>query len=199
VPQDDAEAVKWYRKAADQGSAAAQNHLGLMYDNGRGVPQDDAEAVKWYRKAADQGDARAQNNLGTMYETGRGVPKDRTRALRHYRAAAALGSKPAQQNLSRLDAQLFDVAGVQRLLASLGYDPGPVDGAMGRRTRDAIAAFQRDHSLTGPAEPSAGLIVELFKALFTAKDTTQSLTAEPPAAPASPPPAATIEGLELIE
>ena len=38
VPENDAEAVKWYRKAADQGLAVAQTNLGLMYENGRGVP-----------------------------------------------------------------------------------------------------------------------------------------------------------------
>ena len=52
---DYAEAVKWYRKAAEQGHARAQYSLGFMYYNGRGVPQDYAEAMKWYRKAADQG------------------------------------------------------------------------------------------------------------------------------------------------
>jgi len=35
VPQDDAEAAKWYRKAADQGHANAQFNLGLYYDLGR--------------------------------------------------------------------------------------------------------------------------------------------------------------------
>ena len=45
VPQNDAEAVKWYRKAAEQGLASAQNNLGVMYANGEGVPQNDAEAV----------------------------------------------------------------------------------------------------------------------------------------------------------
>jgi len=72
VPEDDAEAVKWYRKAADQGLAEAQSNLGLMYANGKGVPEDDAEAVKWYREAADQGLAGAQTNLGLMYANGRG-------------------------------------------------------------------------------------------------------------------------------
>ena len=67
---------KWYRKAADQGDAAAQSNLGVMYANGQGVPQDYAEAVQWYRKAADQGDADAQNNLGVMYDKGQGVPQD---------------------------------------------------------------------------------------------------------------------------
>ena len=40
VPQDYAEAMKWYRLAAEQGHTDAQYNLGLMYDNGRGVPQD---------------------------------------------------------------------------------------------------------------------------------------------------------------
>jgi len=74
VPQDDAEAVKWYRRAADQGDAKAQDNLGAMYATGRGVPRDDAEAVKWFRRAAIQGDADAENNLGRMYAKGRGVP-----------------------------------------------------------------------------------------------------------------------------
>jgi uncharacterized protein len=55
--QDYAEAVKWYRLAAEQGNANAQYNLGVMYDNGDGVVQDYAEAVKWYRLAAEQGNA----------------------------------------------------------------------------------------------------------------------------------------------
>ena len=47
VPQDDVEAVKWFRLAADQGDAYAQYSLGEMYTNGQGVPQDDVQAVKW--------------------------------------------------------------------------------------------------------------------------------------------------------
>ena len=63
VPQNDAEAVKWYRKSAEQGDAHAQFNLGFMYNNGKGVPQNDAEAAKWYRKAAKQGDAEAKSLL----------------------------------------------------------------------------------------------------------------------------------------
>jgi hypothetical protein len=40
------------RTAAEQGKAAAQSNLGLMYAKGQGVPQDYAEAVRWFRKAA---------------------------------------------------------------------------------------------------------------------------------------------------
>ena len=55
VPQDDAEAVLWYRLAANQGDARAQGRLGFMYRHGRGVPQDSAEAVRWFRLSADNG------------------------------------------------------------------------------------------------------------------------------------------------
>ena len=64
VPEDDAEAIKWIRKAAMQEHANAQTKLGRMYATGEGVPEDDAEAVEWYRKAAMQGHADAQNKLG---------------------------------------------------------------------------------------------------------------------------------------
>tara|TARA_B100001105_G_scaffold174513_1_gene140621 strand:- start:446 stop:796 length:351 start_codon:yes stop_codon:yes gene_type:complete len=66
VPENDAEAVRWYRLAAEQGNTLAQYNLGVMYANGRGVPENDAEAVKGYRLAAEQGDASAQSNLRGM-------------------------------------------------------------------------------------------------------------------------------------
>ncbi len=100
VPQDDAEAVRWFRLAADQGHARAQYNLGVMYANGRGVPEDDAEAVRWWRLAAEQGYARAQYNLGVMYANGRGVPQDDAEAVRWYRLAAEQGEADAQYNLA---------------------------------------------------------------------------------------------------
>ena len=60
VPKDYPEAMKWCKKAVEQGNAFAQAELGHMYKNGYGVPKDHAEAIKWYRKAADQGNAGGQ-------------------------------------------------------------------------------------------------------------------------------------------
>ena len=77
---DAAEAATWYRLAAEQGHATAQNNLGGMYADGRGVPQDDAEAVRWYRQAAEQREAEAQYNLGVPVGPSRGralVPSGR--------------------------------------------------------------------------------------------------------------------------
>jgi TPR repeat protein len=66
VLQDDAQAVYWYRKAAEQGYVTAQAFLGAAYDLGKGVTQDYAQAAAWYRKAAEQGDTLAQWGLGLV-------------------------------------------------------------------------------------------------------------------------------------
>ena len=95
VPQDHAEAAKWFRKAADQGDVDTQFNLGAMYVNGEGVPQDHAEAVKWFRKAADQGDADAQFNLGVAYGNADGVPQDDVQALLWFTLAGAQGNADA--------------------------------------------------------------------------------------------------------
>jgi hypothetical protein len=98
IPQDYAEAVRWYRLAAEQGLAGAQYNLRDMYDNGKGVPQDDAEAVRWYRLAAEQGDAGAQYSLGIMYDNGQGVPQDYVMAHMWANLAAAQGNVLASKN-----------------------------------------------------------------------------------------------------
>ncbi|MFZ1640333.1 MAG: tetratricopeptide repeat protein [Candidatus Contendobacter sp.] len=102
---DHAAALKWYRKAADQGYAPAQINLGSMYAEGEGVPRDLQEALKWYHKAADQGDASAEFSLGMLYEQGEGVPQDFEEALRWYRKAADQGDALAQVNLGSMYAE----------------------------------------------------------------------------------------------
>ena len=99
VAKDYNEAVKWYRKAAEQGLAQAQNNLGFMYNKGYGVAKDYNEAFKWWRKAAEQGDAKAQCNLGVMYDTGEGVAKDYNEAVKWFRKAAEQGHAQAQEAL----------------------------------------------------------------------------------------------------
>ena len=47
--RDTAEALKWYRKAADQGDLASRHSLAAMYFEGNGVPKDYTEAASWYR------------------------------------------------------------------------------------------------------------------------------------------------------
>lgn len=70
---DDAEAARWYERAAKRGNAVAQTNLGAMYLQGKGVAQDDAAAARYFLLAASEGFGPAQNNLALLYSTGRGV------------------------------------------------------------------------------------------------------------------------------
>ena len=99
VAKDYVEAVKWFRKAAEQSVAEAQFNLGLCYERGRGVVKDEAEAVKWYRKAAEQNCPDAQYNLGVCCKKGRGVAKDVVEAVKWYRKAAEQNYAEAQKGL----------------------------------------------------------------------------------------------------
>jgi TPR repeat protein len=93
------EAVHWYRQAAEQGYAAAQNSLGYAYEWGQGLETNLQLALQWYRKAAEQNFAQAQNNLGTMYYMGKGVDYDEKKSLYWYQKAAEQGHATAQRNL----------------------------------------------------------------------------------------------------
>ena len=96
---DHVEAVKWVRKAAEQGFARAQYDLGLMYEFGTGVERSNEKAAEWYLKAAEQGYADAQYNLGYMYEYGTGVEQSYEKAAEWVQKAADQGYADAQYNL----------------------------------------------------------------------------------------------------
>ena len=99
VEQDFAEAIKWWRKAADLDLPGAALNLGLAYLSGQGVPQDYTEAARWNRKAAEQGLAGAEHNLGNAYFKGQGVPQNYTEAVKWYRRAAYQGLAASQYSL----------------------------------------------------------------------------------------------------
>jgi uncharacterized protein len=113
----DAHARRDYAKAqrlilplANDGDAAAQYNLALMYMTGRAVQPDYAAAAIWLRKAAEQGYAFAQSNLGTLYRDGRGVPEHDTEAVVWFRKAADQGDAVAQFSLGGRYATGQDVA-----------------------------------------------------------------------------------------
>ena len=120
------EAVKWYRKAADQGhdeaknrlkivemilnaqngQAKAQYELGMAYENGSDdFRKSPAEAVTWFRKAANQGYAEAQYELGNAYEAGSGVLQSHFTAMSWYREAANQGHAGAEEIVKREEAR----------------------------------------------------------------------------------------------
>ena len=101
VVQDYGEACKWYRKAAEQGHAEAQNALGICYVNGEGIAKSYDEAYKWFRKAAEQGLAYAQYNLSECYENGYGVNQNFEEAEKWNQKAAEQGYEKAMRRRPR--------------------------------------------------------------------------------------------------
>ena len=111
---DYTQAARLFTPLAEQGVAAAQFYLGLMYEKGRGVRQDHSTALTWFLKTAAQGYAGPQNNLGLMYERGRGVRKDIVRALMWYTVAAALLNGNEQKTaMSRRDQLISHMTAAQ--------------------------------------------------------------------------------------
>ena len=62
VPENDAEAVKWWRLAAEQGHANAQARLSYMYYAGDGIPKNKIKAYIWASLAVSQGEEEAREN-----------------------------------------------------------------------------------------------------------------------------------------
>src|SRR3984885_2343405 len=89
-----------WRPLANQGNPVAQNNLGIMYLDGKGVPQDTSEAVRYLSLSAGAGSSLGQNNLGGLYRDGKGVPRDYGKAALWFAASAAQGNSDAMYNLA---------------------------------------------------------------------------------------------------
>lgn len=94
--QDYQKAFEWFTKSADLGEIHAQNNLGMMYRDGKGVIQDYAKAYELFTKSANQGLDTAEYNLGVMYYFGMGIKQDETRAFEWYTKSANQGFAKAQ-------------------------------------------------------------------------------------------------------
>lgn len=85
------EAVKWFRKSAEQEFEAAQYMMGIVYESGMAVKRDFKEAASWFTKAAMQGFAPTQCELALMYLQGVGVTQQYSIALTLFSRAAEQG------------------------------------------------------------------------------------------------------------
>jgi len=98
-----AEAVKWYRKAADQNNPDGLYHLGRVYESGIGVTKDLGQAGTYYQKAAAAGarDASlALANLGSAPATITPNQDQINEGLRMYKAKDFAGAAKVFQKLA---------------------------------------------------------------------------------------------------
>ncbi len=93
------EARDWWGKAAAQGHALAQYHLGDLHADGRYLPRNNATALDWYRKSAQAGLAQAQHRLGALQLRGWGAPADAKAGAAWIIKAAEQGDAGAQHEL----------------------------------------------------------------------------------------------------
>ncbi|WP_299616608.1 hypothetical protein [Pelagibius sp.] len=187
VEQDYVRAATYLADAANQDYAPAQYLLAECYANGRGVTRNLAWAARWYGKAADQGYADGAFSYGVMQAAGLGIPTDMARgyawlsvadqvghaSAKDVRAAIANKMSPAELERGKTQASKFQprkervfadkptVMYVQHSLNQLGFNAGVVDGLMGPRTRNAIAAYLKSVGAAVSDDAGAGETTEV--------------------------------------
>ncbi|OWW20901.1 hypothetical protein AYR66_16910 [Noviherbaspirillum denitrificans] len=96
--QQDEDAVKWFQKAAEQGNAAGEYGLGLMYGKGEGVKQDNAKALEYITRAAEKDHIDAVTALVGIYtKGGLGVEPNAEKGEFWTAKAAALAPREEQK------------------------------------------------------------------------------------------------------
>jgi TPR repeat protein len=105
--RNDAGAAQACRPLAEQGDAAAQYRLGMIYR----TAQAGAEAAHWLGQAGQQGYAPALQALGEMSYNGEAGPRNPIAAREFLQQAARLNLAPAQFKLALL---YYHGAGIQR-------------------------------------------------------------------------------------
>ena len=91
-----AEAVRWYRLAAEAGEPDAMASLGLCLFRGWGCEKDVGEAARWWELAAEKGCLGAMSDLAFCYLHGFGVAKDAEKGFQWAMRAAERGHAQAQ-------------------------------------------------------------------------------------------------------
>lgn len=103
VQKDEAEALVWLERAAENNDEWAQEYLSRKYLLGSGVDKDTTKALFWNRRAkATGGDAQSQFELAGMYVLAEGVPQDLAKAEVWFNKAADQGHEGATNTLIKM-------------------------------------------------------------------------------------------------
>jgi hypothetical protein len=93
LTKDVVQALRWSKRAAEQGIGLPETWVGDFYYDGIGVPIDYAEALAWYRRGSEHGYASASRYVGDFHLFGLGTTRSAEQALAWYSKAAEQGDR----------------------------------------------------------------------------------------------------------
>jgi localization factor PodJL len=169
---DHDKALQWFLAAGNYGVRDSQYNLGVIYARGLGVTTDLPESYKWFAIAAAQGDTDASARRDEVAKAMAADDLTKARAavtawhvkppLVEANAVAAPGGgwDGPGETIGASDRQAL-VAKIQTLLAEAGYDPGPPDGVAGKKTIDAVRAYQRKVGVPETGQIDTTLVASL--------------------------------------
>ena len=179
IAKKTSQGIAWLEKASDQNYAPAMTMLGIYsYTGAEGLAQDATRAVSLLEGSANQEDRTAMLLLGMVYTLNVGVASDPHKAAHWFERASQNGfpipdewmepeylaalypKKKDKFDERRLAAAR--TAGAQASLKLRGYDPGPVDGVSGKRTRRAIETFQQKQGMNADGAIDSALMWHLI-------------------------------------
>ncbi len=104
LPENRAEAARWWLKAANRGDADAQVTIGVHLLLGQGIPPDPVQGQYWCEQVAKQRDPRGEDCMGYLYRHGLGVKADPKEARRWYEQSAQQNDVLGTKMLAEMDA-----------------------------------------------------------------------------------------------
>lgn len=145
------EAISWFKKAAEYGVRDSQVNLGIFLAKGSGGEIDLIESYKWFSIASRSGDPDASQKRDFVANALRPDQLEEAKAradnwkeltpdpsVNEVQIPDSWKSQPSTVSLTDKDS----IARTQSLLSNAGFDVGPADGVIGKRTRNAIVEFR---------------------------------------------------------
>ncbi len=160
IERNPVRAAEWLRLAAANGKPRAALHLGRLYEEGLAGGPDLEAAGEWYEIAAEADVDGAQAALDRVREQQQAAAEAGGEGEAAPVPDAAPEPAPPDETFGETLSR-EQMREVQRLLGALGFDPGPVDGLMGRRTGAAIREFQEANGLEVDDEADLTLLRRL--------------------------------------
>jgi localization factor PodJL len=150
-------AIDWFKRAANLGIKDSQVNLGIIYARGLGTDKDLSQSYKWFAIAAREGDSDAAQKRDTIAASLAQSELETARSEAEMWQPVPLNEDANTPEVTReWESGSDDAAGLgrdgfvaaaQQMLALRGFDPGPADGKMGERTRDAVERFQLQNGM----------------------------------------------------